>query len=132
MREIKVYRPPKEEAPVVQFLNNLEPRLAQKTVFQIFRAATLHPSEMKEPHIKHFVLERYREFYEIRGKNRILIRIIFTIRDGDIILLTPFIKRQKRDSERALEQAVKILADIRKHPERAVEFKLPSTCDSAI
>jgi hypothetical protein len=37
-------------------------------------------------------------------------------------LLFPFIKRQKRDSEKALESAVKILADIRAHPDYAVEF----------
>ena len=130
MRKIKTYRPPKEEAPIVLFLNSLEPRLAEKIIFQIYRAATLHPSEMKEPHIKHFVLERYREFYEIRGKSKILIRIIFTIRDGDIILLVPFIKRQKRDSEKALEQAVRTLADIRMNPEHVVEFKLPGTIGS--
>lgn len=125
MRKIKTYRPPGEESPVTQFLSALAPRLAEKAIFQIFRAANLHPSEMKEPHIKHFVLERYRDFYELREKSKILIRIIFTISDGDIILLTPFIKRQKRDSEKALEQSLKMLADIRAYPERMAEFQLP-------
>lgn len=75
--------------------------------------------------MKHFVLEKYSDFYELREKNKILIRIIFTIRDGDIVLLVPFIKRQKRDSEKALEYAVRVLGDIRAHPEYAVEFHPP-------
>lgn len=130
MRKIKTYRPPGDKSPVAEFLSGLEPRLAEKTAFQIIRTAALHPSEMKEPHIKHFVLERYRDFYELREKSKILIRIIFTIGDGDIILLAPFIKRQRRDSEKALEQAVRMLTDIRTHPERVVEFQLPSSIGS--
>lgn len=122
MREIKMYQPPGEKAPVALFLASLEHKLMEKIIFQIFRIANLHPAEMREPHIKHFVLERYSALYELREKSKILIRIIFTISDGDIILLTPFIKRRKRDSEKALEQAVRILADIRAHPECVVEF----------
>jgi len=124
MREIKIYQPPGESSPIALFLNGLDQKLKEKIIFQIFRVATLHPAEMREPHIKNFVLERYSALYELREKSKILIRIIFTISDGDIILLTPFIKRQKRDSEKALECAVKILADIRTHPEYAVDFSL--------
>lgn len=122
MREIKIYQPAGEKSPVVLFLNGLDQRLRQKALLQIVRAAELHPAEMREPHIKHFVLERYSALYELREKSKILIRIIFTICDGDIILLVPFVKRQKRDAEKALESAVKILSDIRAHPERVQKF----------
>ena len=42
--------------------------------------------------------------------------------DGDIILLVPFIKRQSRDTMKALEQSLKMLADIRENPEFAVNI----------
>ena len=43
---------------------------------------------------------------------------------GDILLLHGFIKRQKRDTMQALEQAIRILDALREHPERAVEYKI--------
>ena len=70
------------------------------------------------------MLEKYSQFYELREKSKILVRIIFTIQDGDIILLTPFIKRQPRDTMKALEQSLKILANIREFPEFAVNFNV--------
>lgn len=124
MREIKMYQPPGEEAPVALFLNSLDQKLKEKTIFQLFRLANLHPAEMREPHVKHFVLERYSNLYELREKSKVLIRIIFTISDGDILLLNPFIKRQKRDSVKALERSLQILSDIRLHPEYTVKFNL--------
>ena len=77
---------------------------------------------MKEPHIKHFVIERYGQLYELREKNKILVRIIFTICDGDILLLTPFVKRQKRDTMQALEASLNMLADVRADPAYAISF----------
>lgn len=80
---------------------------------------------MKEPHYKHFSLERYRGFYELREKGKALVRIIFTYPpEGGILLLHAFVKRQKRDTMQALEQSLRILALLREHPERAVEFKV--------
>ena len=78
--------------------------------------------DLKEPHFKHFVLEKYKMLYELRERNKVLVRIIFTIQDGDIILLAPFIKRQPRDTMKALELSLRMLADIREHPEFAVNF----------
>lgn len=124
MREIKIYQPLGEKAPVEVFLRGLDPRLKEKIMFQIFRVANLHPAEMREPHVKHFVLEKYSDLYELREKSKVLIRIIFTICDGNMILLTPFIKHQKRDSLKALEQSIRILVDIREHPEYITEFTI--------
>ena len=78
--------------------------------------------DLKEPHFKHFVLEKYKMLYELRERNKVLVRIIFTIQDGDIILLAPFIKRQPRDTMKALELSLRMLADIREHPEFAANF----------
>ena len=64
------------------------------------------------------------QLYELREKSKVLARIIFTIRDGDIILLAPFIKRQPRDTMKALEQSLKMLADIRDAPEFAVNIEM--------
>lgn len=123
MREIKIYRPPGAQGPLMEFLPGLEEKLRHKLLWQIFRLSQIPLCDLKEPHFKHFVLEKYSHLYELREKNKILVRIIFTIQDGDIILLAPFVKRQPRDAMRALDLSLKMLADIREHPECAVEFK---------
>ena len=122
MRVVKVYRPPGQTAPVDAFLKSLEKKLRDKIVWQIFTLARLDKTEMREPHFKHFSLERYSQLYEIREKGTVLVRIVYTICGGDIILLIPFVKRQKRDTEKALEQSLKKLAELREHPEYAAEF----------
>ena len=105
------------------FLETLEPKLRRKLYWQIFQLTHLHPTELKEPHYKHFSLEKYNQLYELREKSKVLVRIIFTIQDNDIILLEPFIKRQSRDTMKALEQTLKLLAEIREHPDRIVQFQ---------
>ena len=122
MRVVKVYRPPGQTAPVDAFLKSLEKKFRDKIVCQIFTLARLDKTEMREPHFKHFSLERYSQLYEIREKGTVLVRIVYTICGGDIILLIPFVKRQKRDTEKALEQSLKMLAELREHPEYAAEF----------
>lgn len=49
----------------------------------------------------------------------------FTLKeDGDILFLVPFIKRRQRDTEKALEHSLRLLAEFRDHPEYAVEYKI--------
>lgn len=123
MRAIKVYMPPGQPGPMPEFLASLDEKLRGKLLRQIVRLSHIPMCELKEPHFKHFVLEKYSQLYEVREKNRILVRIIFTIRDGDILLLAPFIKRQPRDTMKALENSLRMLADIRENPEFAVNFE---------
>ena len=59
MRAIKVYVPPGEPGPFAEFLDTLEERLQQKLLRQIFRLAQVPLCDLKEPHFKHFVLEKY-------------------------------------------------------------------------
>ena len=123
MDNIKVYQPPGEVSQVEAFIEDLHPKLREKLVCQIFRLSRTPPTELKEPHYKHFSIEKYREFYELREKNRIVVRIIFTmIPSGETLLLYGFPKRQSRDTMRALEHSLRLLSLLRDHPEHAVEY----------
>ncbi len=125
MDNIKVYKPPGSESQIEAFIEGLEPKLRNKLVLQIFRLSRTPPAGLKEPHYKHFSIEKYRDFYELREKSRIVIRLIFTVRpDGEILLLHAFVKRQSRDTMRALERSLKLLSSLRDHPEYAVEYKV--------
>ena len=124
MRAIKVFQPPGQAAPLEEFLSTLDGKLQKKLRRQFFLLAHTELCDMKEPHYKHFVLEKYSQFYELREKNKILVRIIFMVSGEDILLLVPFIKRQPRDTMRALEASLGILAEIRKNPSLAVNMNL--------
>ena len=125
MKGVKTYQPPQRASLVSAFLDGLEPKLREKLIRQIFQLPHTPQTELKEPHYKHFSLERYRGFYELREKGKVLVRIIFTYPpEGGILLLHAFVKRQKRDTMQALEQSLRILALLREHPEHAVEFKV--------
>lgn len=63
-----------------------------------------------EPHVKHFSIEKYRQLYELRIKAAgTMVRVIFYEHDGEIILLHAFYKRDRKDTEKALETGLKIL-----------------------
>ena len=123
MDNIKVYQPPGQVSQVEAFIEGLHPKLREKLVWQIFRLSRTPPAGLKEPHYKHFSIEKYRSFYELREKNRIVIRVIFTmLPSGEVLLLHAFQKRQSRDTMRALEQSLRLLSLLRDHPEHAVEY----------
>ena len=119
---IKVYCPPGVEPPLYAFIDALDGKLKAKLLWQIFRLRNLPACELKEPHFKHFSLERYSQMYELREKGKVLIRIVFTVQNEDVILLTSFIKRQPRDTKKALDQSLYILSDIQQHPDRTSNF----------
>lgn len=126
MNEIKVYCPTGKAAPMHDFLSSLDQRLRDKLLWQIFCLQRLSPCELREPHYKHFSLEKYSSLYELREKGKILVRIIFTLENGNIILLVPFVKRQPRDTMKALEQSLRILSRIRASPEFLQPFRFQS------
>ena len=91
MRELYTYQSPGQSSTVLRFLHQLEPKLREKLLWQFFRLSCSQLCELREPHFKHFTLERYKDLYELRIKNKMLIRIIFTLRpNGDAILATSF------------------------------------------
>ena len=125
MDNIKVYKPPGMDSQVETFIEGLEPKLRDKLVWQIFRLSRTSPTGLKEPHYKHFSIEKYRDFYELREKSRIVIRIIFTMRpNGEVLLLHAYQKRPSRDTMQALERSLKLLSLLREQPEYAVEYKV--------
>lgn len=124
MRGVRAYQPPGAYAPVNAFLDGLEVKFREKLIRQIVFLSHTPSIGLREPHYKHFSIERYSTLYELRERGKVLVRIIFTYYDGDILLLHAFIKRQPRDTVQALEQSLRILAEIREHPEYAVEFRV--------
>ena len=123
MRTVKIYRPTGKDPPIPAFFDTLDPKLRRKLKLQLLRLTQISTADLKEPHFKHFSLEKYHQFYEMRERSKILIRVIFTITDEEVLLLVPFVKKQSRDSMQALEQALTMLADVREHPERVVPYE---------
>lgn len=123
MKGVKIYAPPGRAAPVAQFIDSLEPKLRDKLIRQLILLPATPRAGLREPHYKHFAIERYRELYELRERGKVLVRVIFTLRpNGEVVLLHAFIKRQSRDTMQALDQALSILARIRERPELAAEY----------
>ena len=110
MKHIKIYKPPDGPAQAAEFIEGLEPRLRDKVVRQILYLSRTPLPELKEPHYKHFSIEKYQSLYELRERGRVVVRIIFTpCPNGDYLLLHAFVKRQKRDTEKALEHSLRLL-----------------------
>lgn len=110
---MKVYyaAPPQRQPPLLDFLNALEFKLQRKLFTQIGLLA--RSPTLGEPHVKHFTIARYNHLYELRTRSKIMVRIIFTIReDKSILLLEPFVKRHKRNTMQSLEASLKLLAQI--------------------
>ena len=125
MKDVFVYQPPGGSAQVALFIEGLDTKLRVKLLRQIIPLPRMPPSILREPHYKHFTLERYRSLYEVRAKNGVAVRVIFTILpEGRVLLLYGFSKRQSRDTMQALDQSLRILAAFREHPEHAVEDKI--------
>ena len=83
MDNIKVYQPPGEVSQVEAFIEDLHPKLREKLVCQIFRLSRTPPTELKEPHYKHFSIEKYREFYELLSELSEDVRPIFLLHYGE-------------------------------------------------
>lgn len=125
MKGILVYQPPGRASQVAAFIEDLEPRLREKIIRQLYRLTLPQKPEMKEPYFKRFSLERYQSLCELRVKTKLCVRVIFyPCANGDTLLLYAFVKRQKRDTMQALEQSLSILDALREHSERAVEYKV--------
>ena len=80
-------------------------------------------NQFKEPYVKHFSIEKYKRLYELRLKAAgTMVRIIFYNIDDNIILLNAFIKRDKRDTEQALEHALKLIEHLDRVAETPVDY----------
>ena len=91
MDRIKIYKPPEGPAQAADFIEGLEPKLRDKVVRQIFYLSRTPLPELKEPHYKHFSIEKYQSLYELREKGRVVVWVIFTpCPNRDYLLLHAF------------------------------------------
>jgi len=111
MRKLYAYAPD-TRCPVQEFLQSMDAKLHDKLRFQLAYILD-EKSSFVEPYVKHFSLAKYRPLYEIRVKAaEQMVRVIFHEKNGEIILLHAFHKRDCKDTERALEAARRIYEEI--------------------
>lgn len=109
MRKIYILTDNERKNSVKVFLETAQPKMKKK--FEFMKAYLEDEKNILcEPYIKHFGTERYKELYEIRLRSaRTMVRIIFYMADNNVILLHAFQKRDRKDTENALEFTVKLL-----------------------
>ncbi len=111
MRKIYAYTKD-NRSPVEEFIQATNDKIKEKLIFQLVYIKD-ESNPFCEPYVKHFSMERYRKMYEIRLKAaETMIRIIFYEHDGEIVFLHAFHKRDRKDTDRGLESALKILESI--------------------
>ncbi len=107
MRQISVYVQDNENQ-VERFISQTNDKIKRKLKSQLEYICD-ERNGFVEPYVKHFSIEKYRQFYELRVKaSGTMIRIIFIENKGEILLLYAFYKRDRKDTEKALECALKI------------------------
>ena len=107
---------------VCDFVSHTNPKIRKKFEF-ILRIIADENNFMKEPYVKHFSIEKYKRLYELRLKAAgTMVRIIFYYIEDNIILLNAFIKRDKRDTEQALECALKLIEHLDRVAQTPVDY----------
>lgn len=112
MKSIYTYCDENGISDVLELLKEADEKVREKFKYQL---VTMFQNNqiLREPHTKHFVIEKYKELYEFRIKvAKKVIRILFCERGNSIILLHAFYKHGKKDTECALEYAVKLLENM--------------------
>ena len=109
----KIYAYTKDNRSLVEeFIKATNDKIKEKMIFQLSYIRD-ESTPFCEPYVKHFSMERYRKMYELRIKAaETMIRIIFYEHDGEIVFLHAFHKRDRKDTDRGLESALKILESI--------------------
>lgn len=122
MKKIYIYVSPDGSIPFLEFLAAQDEK-AQRKLEYALKSMAISTGKLSEPQVKHFSIERYRDLYELRQKIKVLIRVVFTLDSmGNVILLFPFIKRHKRNTNQALENSLVMLAEIRHRPDALREY----------
>ncbi len=71
MKDVKVYAPPGRAAPVARFIDGLDRKLRDKVIRQLAVLPHTPRASLREPHFKHFALERYGSQYNYGGRNAV-------------------------------------------------------------
>ncbi len=118
MRKIYFYEN-NGECPVEEFFIKANEKIQKKFKFEIDYIRN-ESNPLTKPHVKHFAIEKYRELYEMRIKAAdTMVRIVFYKQDEAIILLRAFYKRDRKDTEKALEASLKLLKIIAQNSNEA-------------
>ena len=117
-----MYKNEGAKGQVDTFIKTSNIKIRKKFDF-ILRYIADERNQFKEPYVKHFSIEKYKRLYELRLKAAgTMVRIIFYNIDENVILLNAFIKRDKRDTEQALEQALKLIEHLDRVSETPVDY----------
>lgn len=109
MRKIYVYRNDAGEVPVLRFIESTHKKIHSKFDFML-QFVKDERNMLCEPYVKHFSIDKYKMLYELRIRaNGTMVRVIYYKAEENIILLHAFFKKSRRDTENALEYALKIL-----------------------
>lgn len=109
MRKIYVYRNDDGEVPVLRFIESTHKKIRNKFDFMLHFVKD-ERNLLCEPYVKHFSIDKYKMLYELRIRaNGTMVRVIYYRAEENIILLHAFFKKSRRDTENALEYALKIL-----------------------
>ena len=109
MRKIYVYRNDDGELPVLRFIESTHKKIRNKFDFMLHFVKD-ERNMLCEPYVKHFSIDKYKMLYELRIRaNGTMVRVIYYKAEENIILLHAFFKKSRRDTENALEYALKIL-----------------------
>ena len=107
---------------ITDFIKKSNPKIKKKFEF-ILRLIADENNQLKEPYVKHFSIEKYKRLYELRLKAAgTMVRIIYYEEDKNIILLHAFIKKDKRDTEQALEHALKLIEKFDKESQSPFDY----------
>jgi len=111
MRKIFIYDNGRE-CPIIEFFKRTNAKVRNKLKYQLEYIKD-ERNPLCAPHVKHFSIEKYRQMYELRIKaSGTMVRVIFHMHNDEITLLHAFVKRDRKDTERALETALRILQSI--------------------
>ena len=110
MRKIYVYRNDAGEIPVLRFIESTHKKIRSKFDFML-QFVKDERNMLCEPYVKDFSIDKYKMLYELRIRaNGTMVRVIYYKAEENIILLHAFFKKSRRDTENALEYALKILS----------------------
>ena len=117
-----MYKNEGAKGQVDTFIKTSNIKIRKKFDF-ILRYIADERNQFKEPYVKHFSIEKYKRLYELRLKAAgTMVRIIFYNIDENVTLLNAFIKRDKRDTEQALEHALKLIEHLDRVAETPVDY----------
>ena len=117
-----MYKNENEKKQIEEFIKHLNVKVKKKLDF-VLKYIADENNQLKEPYIKHFSIEKYKMFYELRLKAaNTMVRIIYYSIDDKIILLHAFIKKDKRDTEQALEYALKLVERLDKEAQSPMDY----------